>query len=522
MMKKLREILARPVASQKLKFGYVFAVQIVLFFAIYGIMLVPRFSTDSYSVYFYTSDGLNGFLDLGRVGTFLLYKVLLALGINSVTLSPLFTAVFCVTIAWSAAVILSLMKPFFAEPNGLTALLLELAVALAYGNIYFAELFFFSDVALMYICAIFFMTLALVSFSWSRKAVGTTLSLMCMCASLSFYQASLGQFMILGSALVLVRHDVLWPQKEAQRAGPLLRELLRLVAVGGGASAVNVLTLRLLAMAGFHSDRAPVSGLGSIFDSVRQVVQQFTAYYPLGYPSYLPGTLKAVFILSGPMLLYLLADSFDKHSRERYPLSSLTATALALAAGLLLVFAPHLVSNSVWMPPRSIFSFFTLFTLMAVVTGYNYVRSGKDVPLIVPIVLLILLIANAIVIRGIALDQIRVNQLDRAEAEEIVYCIREYEAESGQTVDTISWRTDSDWTRTRPEITYTFMDMNVRAGGRSWSLTDCISYYAGRRFQSEAIPNEIWSANFQEKDWDSLVLEEQIWFEGHTMYLMVY
>ena len=178
MMKKLREILARPVASQKLKFGYVFAVQIVLFFAIYGIMLVPRFSTDSYSVYFYTSDGLNGFLDLGRVGTFLLYKVLLVLGINSVTLSPLFTAVFCVTIAWSAAVILSLMKPFFAEPNGLTALLLELAVALAYGNIYFAELFFFSDVALMYICAIFFMTLALVSFSWTRNAVGTTISLM--------------------------------------------------------------------------------------------------------------------------------------------------------------------------------------------------------------------------------------------------------------------------------------------------------------------------------------------------------
>ena len=159
---------------------------------------------------------------------------------------------------------------------------------------------------------------------------------------------------------------------------------------------------------------------------------------------------------------------------------------------------------------------------MAVVTGYNYVRSGKDVPLIVPTVLLILLIANAIVIRGIALDQIRVNQLDRAEAEEIVYCIREYEAESGQTVDTISWRRDSEWTQTRPEITYTFMDMNVRAGGRSWSLTDCISYYAGRRFQSEAIPNEIWSANFQEKDWDSLVLEEQIWFEGHTMYLMVY
>ena len=76
-----------------------------------------------------------------------------------------------------------LIKVVFAEPNWLTALLPELAVVLAYGNIYFAELFFFSDVALMYTFTIFFMTLAQVSFFWSRKAAGTTLSFMCMYVS---------------------------------------------------------------------------------------------------------------------------------------------------------------------------------------------------------------------------------------------------------------------------------------------------------------------------------------------------
>lgn len=267
-------------------------------------MLIPRFSTDSYSVYFYTSDGLNGFLELGRIGTFLLYKVLLAFGINSVTLSPLFTAVLCLAVTWSAAVVLYLLKLCFTSLNRLTAL-----------------------------------------------------SFVCLCASLSFYQAALGMFMILGSLLILVRHDVLWPQAEGHGAGPVLRELLRLAAVGGGASVVNVLTTRLLAMAGFYSDRAPSSDLGGILDSVRQTVQQFNTYYPWGYPNYLPGVLKMVFILAGPVLLYLLADSFDKHSRERYPLSSVLVTLAVLVAGFLLVFAPHLVANSVWMPPRSIFSF---------------------------------------------------------------------------------------------------------------------------------------------------------------------
>ena len=160
-------------------------------------------------------------------------------------------------------------------------------------------------------------------------------------------------------------------------------------------------------------------------------------------PKYLSGVLKMVFILSGPVLLYLLADSFDKHSRERYPLPSILVTLAVLAVGFLLVFAPHLVANNVWMPPRSIFSFFALFTFMAVVTGYNYVRNGKSVSLAVPVVLLVLLTANIMVIQGIALDQVNVNRLDKAEAEEIVRHIREYEAENGQTVDTIGWRTES-------------------------------------------------------------------------------
>ena len=97
-----------------------------------------------------------------------------------------------------------------------------------------------------------------------------------------------------------------------------------------------------------------------------------------------------------------------------------------------------------------------------------------------------------------------------------------YEAESGQTMDTISWRTDSNWTRSRPEVKYTFMDMNVRAGGRSWSLIDCISYYAGRRFRSEPMPEKVWADHFQGQEWDCFVPEEQIWFEEHTMFLMVY
>lgn len=340
MIKQLHSRLRQRVDLEKLSFWKLFALQAVLFFAIYGIMLVPRFSTDAYSVYFYSGDGLGGFLELGRIGTFLLYKALLALGVNSVTMSPFFTAVFCLTIAWSAAVFLSKLKAYFPYMNWLTFLFVEFAVVLVYANIYFAELFFFSDVALMYTFNIFFMTLALCFFFHRNRIVGVVLSLICLCCSLSFYQASLGMFMILSSVLVLLKHDVLWPRPEKRSAVPLLRELFCLLVAGGGASVANLLTLNILSSAGFYSNRSPSLNLADILGSIRQMISQFNFYYSWGYPSYLTGILKVIFIISGPALLFIMADSFDKHSKKRYPLTSIVITLLVLIANLLLVFSP--------------------------------------------------------------------------------------------------------------------------------------------------------------------------------------
>ena len=135
---------------------------------------------------------------------------------------------------------------------------------------------------------------------------------------------------------------------------------------------------------------------------------------------------------------------------------------------------------------------------------------------------MLLLVVNIACIQGIALDQMKVNRQDKREAEEIVRLIREYEEESGQRVDTISWSWDGRYTWTYPEVKYTFMDMNVRAGARDWSLIDCIGYYAGRRFGSATMPGELLAAYFSGQEWDSFQPEEQIHFEGNKMYLMVY
>lgn len=526
MIQKLQNVLSLRAEPEKFTFRRIFAAQVVLFFAIYGIMLIPRFSTDSYSTYFFTSDGFNAFVGSGRTGTWLLYRGLLALGINPVALSPVFTAAFILAVAWSAAVLLSLLKPYFSSPSPdwLTVLLLESGIVLAYANIYFAEFYFFSDVALMYTFAVFFLTLALILFFHRNQLIGAILAAVCLCCSLSFYQAFLGFFIIFGSMVILLRHGVPGARWKNQEAKPLLLDLLRLVIVGGGSSAANVLVLNRLAGAGLAMDKNASLRVADIFNSIRQVAGQLRRYYPMGYPSYLTGVSKIIFVLSGPALLCLLAGSFalTRRSRKHYPLFPAAITLVVLFCGFLSVFAPHFISKSVWMTPRTISSFFAVFTVMAIVIGCNYSRNGKTPPWAGTAVVLLLLIVNIAGIQGIALDQIQVNRQDKAEAEEIVRRIQEYESESGQRVDTICWGQDGGYTWTYPEIKYTFMDMNVRAGARSWSLIDCISYYAGRRFNSEAMPDEVWASYFLWQEWDSFRPEEQIRFEGNKMYLMVY
>lgn len=522
MAKKLQKLLGRQPKPENLTFWRIFAVQIILFFVIYGIMLAPRFSTDSYSDFFLSTDSVDGLLVSGRVGTVFIYRVLLSLGFNLVTHSPIFTAVFTLTVSWSAAVLFSLLKPYFlsSSPNWLTVLLLEFGIVIGYANIYFAELYFFSDAAMMYTFAVFFMTLALILFCHRNQIIGTILAMACLYLCLSFYQAFLGFFMIFGAMTILVRHDVPGRQWKKQDIKPLFLDLLRLAVVGGGSSVASALTSSHLAVAG--SSKEVSFGVADILNSIRQVVWHFTYYYPSGYPNYLTGFLRLIFVLSGPVLLCLLIGSFSKRHRKQYPLSSAIITLLILFAGLMSVFAPHFVSKNVWMTPRSICSFFAVFTVMAVVIGCNYVRNGKAMPWVETAVVLLLLTVNIVGIEGIALDQMKINRKDKAEAEVIVRYIQQYEAESGQSVDTISWRPDSRYTWTYPEIKYMFMDMNVRAGARSWSLIDCINYYAGRPFKSETMPDEIWATYFMGQEWDSFRPEEQIRFDGNKMYFMVY
>ena len=521
---KLQEILSRRVELEKFTFWRIFAAQVVLFFAIYGIMLAPRFSTDSYSVFFYTIGGLNGLLGSGRPGTYLLFRALLALGLNSVTLSPIFTAVFILTVSWSAAVLLTLLKPYFSSPspNWLTVLLLELGIMQAYANIYFAELYFFSDVALNYTFATFFLTLALVLFCHRNQVVGAILALVCLFLSLSFYQAFLGFFMIFGAMMTLLRHDIPGAGRRDLDLRRFVLDLLRLAAVGGGGSFGNVLLLNRLAAAGLDVSRGPSLHIAEIIRIIRQAVAQFHYFYPMGYPDYLTGLPKLILVLAGPVLLCLLAVSFAKGGREDYPFSSAGITLLVLFCGLLSVFAPHFISQSVWVSPRSICSFFAVFAVAAVVIGRNYLRDEKAMPWAGTLVLLLLLIVNIVGIQGIALDQMEVNRQDKAEMEEIIHYIQRYEEQSGQTVDTISWTRDNYYTPSHPEIKYTFMDMNVRAAARSWSLIDCINYYSGRRFKSEYMPEEVWEKYFRGQEWDFFRPEEQIRFEGNKMYLMVY
>ena len=137
----------------------VFIFNCVLVFLSYGIMLTHRYSIDGYAVFFEYSEVPVGhpYLSSGRLVNWLLINILSRLGFNPVNGQKYFMLVFMLSVALCITLLFFLFSSFIfgrsfeARPSGFSrqtfrsALFLDLAIALAFINVFVNEFFLFSD-----------------------------------------------------------------------------------------------------------------------------------------------------------------------------------------------------------------------------------------------------------------------------------------------------------------------------------------------------------------------------------------
>lgn len=96
--------------------------------------------------------------------------------------------------------------------------------------------------------------------------------------------------------------------------------------------------------------------------------------------------------------------------------------------------------------------------------------------------------------------------------------IKDYEEASGETVKYIGFVDDL-----YPAWVYPFATREQIPNSYTvtWNRLDCLNYYTGQQYEEIAPPDEI-RLQFSGKNWEVFTSDEQILYDGDTVYICVY
>ena len=501
-MFSLSKSLERPKRRELL----VFSIYIFFFTLVYAIMMRARFSVDSYANYYVTDGGIQN-LKLGRVANYVLLSILNHLNINIVKWQVVFTVLFVFALAWSAKVLYRQMASYTSNLQPKEKLFLLLAVAIAYTNVSILEWFLFPEMAIFWACTVVTVTGSIYWFfregHWAKYLISFGL----LCMALSFYQAAIGFYVVIGTSAILIKNGM-------QVTKETVKDYLIYYAIAGVACIITIETLDILVNLGIVplTERSPSFDISVVFSNILKVLKAQKTIWWDG--------MTFVPILIGAALLVLLTVLVIELKRAK-PIRDMLLILLLLLIAYASVFAPHFLTHTFWMAPRTIYSFFSVVTLLSVLILYS-TNDFSRISAVLNSTLIILLVANVMVIQQVTSDQVATNRLDQEQAQQIMQCIEKYEHETGNEVLYISVQPDEHISYSYPGINSTYMDMNLRALSVSWSAVKCLNYYSNGDFVSVKADREEHCSHFQKSDWDQFVPDEQLQFEGSTMYWMIY
>ncbi len=192
---------------------------------------------------------------------------------------------------------------------------------------------------------------------------------------------------------------------------------------------------------------------------------------------------------------------------------------LIYIATILVTFLPQMLE--VWLTSRSLVPLFCLFGIsMFFITVWG--RGDNLVKKISICSAIVFLGINFYYIQKVAISMFQVNTLEKEHAKLIEYEINKYEEESGIKVEYISFYRDKaptykyDGTLVQPGE-----DMFSRAYLIEWGDVHALNFYTNLSL-NKVEPEENYVKYFQEYDWQSLDLEEQLIFEGNRCHYCVY
>lgn len=470
----------------------------------YGCLIITRhFSVDSFNLLFDMSAYWN--LQLGRWGNCGILLLAEQFGISQVV----YQQVFAVLWILSATALVFMISDVIWTQWGNTLFrercIIALFVCIAFVNVFYMEFLLFPEVFIHNICGNLALGLSIwFVFTRLKPIIKWILSFIFLFITLGNYQSYIGIYVAFVFIGIFIGKDKTIKEK--------VINLFETLICGGLASVGNVLLLKLLIQFNILPDsgRGVSLSLVTLLNNISEL-----AAYQISFWKNADGLMGILIMpLAGMLLLVGVISAMTKLKKKDVMLFG-----IMMICSYILAYAPHLIESGIFLSPRSNIAIWSVLSGIFIVGYLFFSESGKKLFFIC---YMLFLGCNIFFMQDIAANQSAVNAADFVESKQICSGILAYEEKTGNKVEKIAMCTDVN-----PTLYQSFSRYNNRELGKRIMITMYSNYRLlgvrlNRSLEKTDMPEEIYNMYFQGKDWDCLNLEEQLVFDGNTMYLAIY
>ena len=480
----------------------------LFFWSVYRIMLVQHFSADSYRYYANPLLNNKGNLALGRIGDFIVNEIICRLGLNYVRNQFIFVIILILTVSISVELIYNhYIKICNGQINWNKKLVLKSAIILMFCNVFILEWFIYTEMAFLWSLSLIFMDLAVIQITPQCNVKHMIRSIVYVFVSVSFYQASISYFVIFALIGIYIGY-----------AGKLNKssftDSIKVFICGGLGGIFNLAFIKLMQILNIvqSTNRTESLSLDLWINNIETIFQNIKRWLLDSY-----GLLPKYSLIVIVLIMYtLLVVGLIKKKKKL----NLIYIILLIIMCNIMVYIPHFLTSTVWMAQRTITSFFVFLIIPYIIL--NVQNVGQKIQKLSIVTFLIFLIINIRQIEEISVDVIASNKID----EEISYLIQDeiqkYEMQNNTKIKNISLVNDINPHWGYNAIEYVCFDTNLRSYVVNWGGVDCINYYNKTEYNSVEMNENIYETHFSGKNWDFLDLDEQMVFQGDTLYMVSY
>ena len=256
-----------------------------------------------------------------------------------------------------------------------------------------------------------------------------------------------------------------------------------------------------------------INGQVVLLDSMKLIIQNTQNMYLKMY-DLLP---KYVFIL---LILFTFVVFCCKILKDNKRFSNVLSFFYIIIGITFVAIAPQIVqpTHLIWFSPRSTYSFASMYGILILYLAMNYEVGYiiKNLILLISFLLIIFQVQKFITIEK---DRYILNKNDKEITMQIIEQIENYEKQTGNIINKISWDQDEKANYSYNGIFVT-SDMNVKCYSSDWSTVEILKYYLKRNIKLEKKDKKL-EEFFKSKNWNEFNIE-QILFDKNKLNLCNY